>query len=57
MLQPFEYLLFCAIVINLCAITSESGRRNHTEAAYVLDILILSFYLYIALLPPCHPEE
>lgn len=43
--QPFEYLLFCAIIIHLCAITSESGRRSHSEAAYVLDIIILCFYL------------
>jgi hypothetical protein len=50
--QPFEYLLFCAIIIHLCAITSESGRRNHSEAGYVLDIIILCFYLYVAVPSP-----
>lgn len=49
-MQAFEYLLFCVIVIHIVAVTSESGRRNHSTAIYVLDIGVLCFYLYAALL-------
>lgn len=44
-LQKFEYLLFCAILVHLIGITGESGHPGASVAFYVLDLVILSFYL------------